>query len=406
MRCPIANWRRQSPNALAFDALTYSEFNHLIGQLCKYLSSIPNSVLSFAPQKRYLDVAFFFAAWRLGKIVYPLNPRLPRGATAARLKQTKGYWIDLDSISLGETLEIDTLAPLNLATYLETSSAKKIVCHKLVSLLISAENSAKALMIHSSSIICLNLPLFHISGIASFLRAFLFGGRVISAPKIAQATHVSMVPTQLYRHLQHQTSFPQLKCLLTGGAPLPNDLYFLAVERGIPLFQSYGMTETAALALLTPLKQQTVVLSHIEYQIATDGELLLRGPSLFKKYLGKPLRKDTDWFYTNDLVKFEKGTLNIIGRKDRQFISGGENIQPEEIEKALLECFSILEAKVEPEPDPEFGMRPIAQVYSAHSISEESLELQLREKLPSHKIPIKIEISSASFDSKLTKLST
>ena len=64
---------------------------------------------------------------------------------------------------------------------------------------------------------------------------------------------------------------------------------------------------------------------------------------------------------TKDLGRINAdGKLEIIGRKDWQFISGGENIQPEEIEAALLAIPGIRQATVLPITDPEFGERPIA----------------------------------------------
>lgn len=403
--CPIANWKKRSPNALAFDDMSYHEFNQLVEKLCQYLQSIPNTVISFTPQKGALDAAFFFASWRLGKTVYPLNPRLPKNEIKMRLKQTKAHLVDLDSIYLNGPLQIDMLEETKMATYLETSSAKKIVCHRLMGHLISAKNSADILAMGPSSVTCLNLPFFHVAGIATFLRAFLVGGRVVSSQKISEASHVSMVPTQLYRYLQQNIPLHQLQCLLVGGAPLSRELYSLATKNNLPLFVSYGMTETAALAFLTPIQQKTMVLPHIKYEITAEGEIRLRGPSLLEKYLGAPPRKDTDWFFTNDLGKFVDDQLIITGRKDRQFISGGENIQPEEIEQVLLDCPSILQARVEPIADPEFGMRPCAQIYATSTIYVEEVKCRLREKLPPHKIPFKIEICDAPFDSKLAKLS-
>lgn len=229
MLCPIANWKKQSPNALAFDALTYEELDLLIQRYSQYLSQISHPLLSFAPQKRAEDVALFFAAWRLGKAIYPVNFRLPSDAIDIRLKKTKAHWVDISAIPHCQPLEKTKLGPTKLATLLETSSAKKIACHLLEAHLISAKHAADALKIASSSVYCLNLPLFHVSGIASFLRAFLMGGQVVSSEKMESATHVSMVPTQLYRHMQSQTLPQKLQCLLIGGAPIPPNLISLAL---------------------------------------------------------------------------------------------------------------------------------------------------------------------------------
>src|SRR4029077_16530151 len=86
-----------------------------------------------------------------------------------------------------------------------------------------------------------------------------------------------------------------------------------------------------------------------------------------------------------------QGHLEIIGRKDRQFISGGENIQPEEIEQALCALPGIRNAIVLPIPDAEFGERPVAFIddeTKSHTL--DSIKEALRSQLPSFKHPVKL----------------
>ena len=93
----------------------------------------------------------------------------------------------------------------------------------------------------------------------------------------------------------------------------------------------------------------------------------MRGKTLFKGFLGKTKQIKLisslpgEWYRTKDIATFsEKTGLTIIGRKDKLFISGGENIYPEEIEQALLHFPEVLEARVEAFPDKTFGFRPHA----------------------------------------------
>ena len=84
-----------------------------------------------------------------------------------------------------------------------------------------------------------------------------------------------------------------------------------------------------------------------------------------------------------------EGDLEVIGRKDRQFISGGENIQPEEIEQALCSLPGITQASVLPIDDQEFGQRPVAFINDTtggHTL--ESVQAKLRRILPAFKLPI------------------
>lgn len=398
--CPIAHWKKHRPKALALPSMTYFELDELIQKLCKALSST-NPILSFAPQKSApdipLDIALFFATWRLKKAIYPLNPKLPTKEIEKRIKMTNSTWIELDKLPLLEKLDIPEIDESALATLIETSSATKIVCHTYQSHLISAQNAAKALSITSDSIYCLNLPLFHVSGLATLLRTFHACGQIIFQDQIEKATHVSMVSTQLHRLSE---PLPKLKCLLLGGGPLPSG------QSPYPIYRSYGMTETASMAFVKPPGEKTRPLPHIEYKLAPDGEVLMRGPSLFSHYYNHPPRDPLSWFATKDLAAMNnEQELTILGRKDRQFISGGENIQPEEIEKVLMEHPDILEAKIMPISDEEFGMRPIALIHARVPLPTDALKEWLKGDLPSYKIPIHFEIQTRPLESKLSKLS-
>lgn len=393
MICPVASWKQQHPNALALPGMTYIELDRLIQCICSELAQIPEKIVAFVPEQSAIDVAFFFAAWRMGKAVYPISFRHPKQAIEERLKLTGAKFVTPTPSTT--TLEIDTIDENILATLIETSSSAKIVCHRLKALLISAQSCAEAIQLKKGDTYCLNLPLFHISGIALMLRTFCSGATLIFPEQWKEATHISMVPTQLFRLIENQEQLPNLKCLLVGGAPLSPLLY----QNSLPIYSTYGMTESASMAVLKPPNKPTYILPHIELKLSDEGEILLKGPSLFERYFWK--EAINGWFPTRDLGRFNgQNELEIIGRKDRQFISGGENIIPEEIEQLLLQYPDVIEARVEPEANLEFGMCPIAKLYCKNSLSEELLRQFLSKHLPRFKIPKKILISSEPLASK------
>jgi O-succinylbenzoic acid--CoA ligase len=112
----------------------------------------------------------------------------------------------------------------------------------------------------------------------------------------------------------------------------------------------------------------------------------------------EPLSLDEGWFATRDLGEWtQNGSLRILGRKDRLFISGGENIQPEEIERALCTLPGILFARVDPIPDPEFGQRPIATIHdTTQKYTLETVRHHLQPLLPSFKLPVRLFSSTRS----------
>ena len=129
--------------------------------------------------------------------------------------------------------------------------------------------------------------------------------------------------------------------------------------------------------------------------VSSEDEILVRGETLFQGYLqsdgtlDRPLTED-GWFATGDLGFLDdEGYLHVTGRRDNMFVSGGENIQPEEIEKHLCALEGVEEAMVVAVDDDEWGQRPVAFVRMANRQKAplRRLEEELREVLPGYMIP-------------------
>ena len=224
------------------------------------------------------------------------------------------------------------------------------------------------------------------------------------AIEVLRPTHLSLVPTQLRRLLNDDGSVRALagvKAVLMGGAPMPADLVARAWRLGIPIHTSYGLTETSSQVTATrpgddleSLMTSGASLTPGTVSISEDGEILVRGKSLFlgyreKQNLHRPMTPD-GWFATGDLGRFDdSGRLIVTGRRDNLFISGGENVQPEEVECRLCELPGVEQALVVPVADDEYGEVGAAYVKMAGdtSIDASTLAAQLREQLPPCKIP-------------------
>ncbi len=336
-----------------------------------------------------------------------------------------------------------------------TTSSPKIAAHTLDNYCISASSAVDALKLAPEDRLHLSLPLYHVSGLSILFRSLVSGATIVlSQDTLPLATHYSLVPTQLFRILQDPLKlehYKKARCILVGGGPMTLALYAEAKASGLPLYTTWGMTETTAMATLglpspdlyqnylknrdfdkealhnfdpeeatiaerqgasedrnyevKPTQPKTDSsssfgihagrpLSHIEIALSDEGEIKVRGPSLFLGYLEdgriKSPLDSSGWYATRDLGFIDpKGNLHIKGRKDLLFISGGENIQPEEIEKILGEIPGILEAVVVPAENPEFGALPAAFIRTTHSSSFDADALceALRPLLPSFKIP-------------------
>jgi O-succinylbenzoic acid--CoA ligase len=251
------------------------------------------------------------------------------------------------------------------------------------------------------------LPLYHVGGLAIVFRCLAAGATVCfpdaghttaEAVHECSPTHLSLVPTQLYRWLEEKDfRLNGIRRVLIGGAALPESLRRKAETQGVPVATSYGMTETASQIAATPPGDTPIgsgkPLDHAQIRISEQGEILMKGDSMaIGQITESGLQSLTDeegWFHTRDRGRIEKGILHVEGRMDNQFISGGENIQPETIEGALLEIHGIQEAIVVPKEDMEFGFRPRAWVDA--EISEASVSrwnAYVREVLPGYMVPV------------------
>lgn len=211
-----------------------------------------------------------------------------------------------------------------------------------------------------------------------------------------------MVPTQLHRLLQESKKTLKkisstLTSILVGGAPIGKTLLELALKYQLPIHLTYGMTELGSSVFIQkfPSVDNNEIylgkpLKHIQAAISEENELLLKGESLFEGYYEEDklisVTNERGWYCTKDLVKYcSKKGYCIIGRKDNQFISGGENIQPEQIERCLLGLDNVFQAICIPISDIEFGQRPIVFVSTTEKF--EKIKSRLEKLLPKYSIP-------------------
>jgi O-succinylbenzoic acid--CoA ligase len=285
-----------------------------------------------------------------------------------------------------------------------SSGAPKLASLNVEHFIASAQSTINALFLTPESRWLLTVPLFHVSGLSILFRCLLSGSSIVLTSDLLIghpfASHVSLVPTQLLRVLEKESPFPYLKCALIGGAPISESLIEKALEKKIPLYLTYGMTEMASQITMT--SQSDVLLPlHLgkpligkEVSFASDGEILVKGSSLFNGYdtpIGPQKKLLADgWFATGDLGSLDaSGNLNYKGRKDNLFISGGENIYPEPIEEALGTISGVLQSLVIPLEDLEFGKRPVAFVHmEGELLSKEEFQERLIHLLPKFCIPI------------------
>ena len=258
-----------------------------------------------------------------------------------------------------------------------------------------------------------SLPMYHISGFSLITRALLHGGTLTFPPAkqpLAESiqqhdmTHLSLVPTQLIQLLEDSACITKLKgmaAILLGGAPLPLNLIQKAIALELPIYRTYGSTEMASQITTTHAidccnsnNSAGYPLNYRKVKLSPDGEIRVKGRVLFKGYVSEnrvTLPLDDDGFFaTGDIGYFDDGNrLYLTGRKDLMFISGGENIHPEEIEQAIVQLESVEQVVVVPVEDARLLYRPVAFVKTKKSLEFDDARAKevLQDRLESFKIP-------------------
>jgi long-chain acyl-CoA synthetase len=160
-----------------------------------------------------------------------------------------------------------------------------------------------------------------------------------------------------FRALLNFVGLRRCRLAFSGTAPVSPDLLAFYRVLGVPILEIYGMTEVSGLALgqktgYSPPGTVGVGTPTVEVKLAEDGEVLMRGRTVFKGYYRNPEATaeivDADgWLHSGDIGEWVNGEVRIVDRKkDIMITSGGKNIAPSEVENLLKFSPFIREAVV------------------------------------------------------------
>ncbi len=241
------------------------------------------------------------------------------------------------------------------------------------------------------------LPIHHVGGLSIIYRTMSAGGSVVLAPEpadlvawIGRVHFASLVPTQLYRALEGRTDrLTNRPVVLVGGGRSEPHLLDSADAAGMTVLPTYGMTETTsqvATARVGDPERRLIPLDGVQVRIGDDNRIQVRGPTVSPGYVGEPERSPGDWFTTSDRGRVEPdGALVVTGRADRLIITGGEKVDPVEVESEMESLPDVVEAAVVALPDREWG-EVLAGAYVG-TLTPENVKARLSTRLPAHAIP-------------------
>ena len=412
-----------------------------------------------------LQLVTLVACARLGLIFMPLNFRLAVAELKMVLQDAKPCILIHDELHANAvvSLAIDVPRSCLLESLIATASAKNLALpavddcadvllvytsgttglpkgavHTQAGLLANAKASDEAHAFKPIDIVLSTLPMFHVGGLCiQTLPALLAGVSVHLQPRfdasawlksvsqgelVQRPTLSLLVPATMRAVLDHaewpSVDLQSLRGIMAGSSTLPEAYLEKFHQRGVPVGQIYGTTETGPVSVI--LKFQDAVQrigfagwphANLELQIrdseeqavkpGVTGEVCVRGSNVMRGYwlaasqaAGEGLKDG--WFQTGDMGCLDaNGCLQIVGRNKDMIISGGENIYPAEIENALATFPGLLECAVVGLPDERWGEVPVLTLVRAltaegSQLSETAVKAHLEAKIARFKLPRRV----------------
>ena len=264
-------------------------------------------------------------------------------------------------------------------------------------------NAVNSIAMHdmtSNDVIFTNLPMFHVGGLNIQTTPALHAGAMVimhrrfdpdatvDVIRDEKPTLMILVPALMAAVMQHPAwpdmDFSSLRAINTGSTTVPPSLLDTYLDRGVPIIQVYGATETAPIVIHQRIPDAWTTKGstgraalHCDARIEGPsgeilgpderGEIVVRGPNIMSGYWNDPeaseeVLKD-GWFHTGDIGHVdEQGLFYVDDRVKDVIISGSENIYPAELEMILDKCDEITECAVIGRADEQWGEAAVAIV--------------------------------------------
>ena len=353
----------------------------------------------------------------------------PAGSALLDVGDLTATWFEIDeSVALAEWGGFDENTPCGLCFTSGTTAAPKGVTytHRGVFLHTLRQLQAEVAGIVEPDVVLPVVPMFHANGWGLPFACPAVGanlvlpGRKTDGPSLTKlirdhgvniAVGVPTVWLDLCNHLDREgLELPSLRRIMVGGAPMPEALHRRIADRGIEVQQTWGMTELSPLGTATRLSSghemagisgtvaigiDLLLMDHdgvpLAQQRGREGRLHVQGSSVVELYFGQDGPATIDgWFDTGDLAVIDaSGNIQITGRSKDLIKSGGEWVNPAELESVIGSLPGISKVAVIPRTHPKWGERPvmIVELADGADISDAELMVALRDRFAKWWLP-------------------
>jgi fatty-acyl-CoA synthase len=444
-RC-IEYWARHSPACVALhfegEDWSYARLWARIVEASRGLEVAKGDRIAWLGYNHPDLLVLLFAAARRGAMLVPLNWRLTPAEHRDILADCSPRWMFTDAEHreaarglgvppgrLDAPAGIDTSGDdeddLLIVYTSGTTGRPKGAVLAQSALLWNGYNGIHAHDLGQGDHVLSTLPMFHVGGLNNQTLPALLAGATVTlhrrfdpgrwlADVAARRPSLSLlVPATLQAVIAHpdwaRTDLSCLKLLYTGSMVVPESLIRAFHERGVPVGQIYGSTETSPIAIvltredaLRKVGSTGKAALHCEVKLA-QGEICVRGPNVMRRYWNDPVATaavlDAEgWFHSGDLARVdEDGFYWIMGRSKDVIISGGENIYPAELENVLADCPAIAESAVVGVLDAKWGEAACAVVVRrpGAALDEAAVLSLFRDRLARYKHPRRVVFTDA-----------
>lgn len=399
--------------------LTYKQLSEAVQQRADELTGEINAgeIIGIPADHSPQFIIDLYAVWSMDGAVLPINPWLPENEIDKQINLT-----GCKNVSNINSAKIKNVSPQKYsadktALLMFTSGStgeQKAVQHTFNSLYSSAESIDRVMLFQTGDKWLASLPFYRIGGFQIILRSLLSGGtlqipdsvktvEIIKSASLYKPDYFSLVNASLKELLESDISvLHNCKAIFVGGGPVDSKIMNDGLTKGLPLYKVYGSTETGSMvSILSPTDVTSKAdsagkpLSGVKIELI-DDEVCVSSGSLFTGYYNNQKLTDEKLkdklFFTGDTGYFdEEGFLYIKNRKDNLIISGGEKINPVEIENELTHFDVINEAVVFGVPDQKWGQKICAVITAKMVLDINELKKLLKNSLPSYKIPKEIK---------------